>query len=79
MRLAQALDVFVAIARQASLNLIFAVFREGVGDQGPAARAERQPFDVLFLGEVRADADRVAAGGSTRSADGQPADLAGLR
>ena len=38
-----------------------------VGDQRPAARAERQPLDVLLLREVRPDAERVAAGAVRRS------------
>ena len=67
MRLAQALDVLVAVPRQAKLDLVLAVLREGVRDQRPAARADRQPLDVLLLGEVRPDADRVAAGRSARS------------
>ncbi len=75
MRLAQALDVLVAVPRQAELDLVFAVLREGVRDQRPAARAERQALDVFFLGEVRPDADRVAAGRPARAADGQAADL----
>ena len=74
-RLAQALDVLVAVPRQAELDLVLAVLRERVRDQGPAARADRQPLDVLLLGEVRPDADRVAAGRPARAADGQPADL----
>ena len=68
MRLAQALDVLVAVARQPDLDLVLAVLREGVRNQRPAARAERQPLDVLFLGEVRPDADRVAAGRPARAA-----------
>ena len=43
-RLVQALDVLVAVPRQAELDLILAVPREGVGDQGPASRAERGTF-----------------------------------
>ena len=61
-RLAQALDVLVAVARQPDLDLVLAVLREGVRDERAAARAERQPLDVLLLREVRPDADRVAAG-----------------
>ena len=52
-RLAQAFDVLVAVARQPDLDLVLAVLREGVADQRAAARAERQPFDVLLLREVR--------------------------
>ena len=52
-RLAQALDVLVAVARQADLDLVLAVLREGVADQRAAARAERQPLDVLLLRDVR--------------------------
>ena len=75
MRLAQALDVLVAVPRQSDLDLVLAVLRERVGDQGPAARADRQALDVLLLGDVRPDADRVAAGGPARAPDGQAADL----
>ena len=61
-RLAQTFDVFVAVPRQPNLDLVFAVLREGVADHGAAARAERQPVDVLLLREVRRKAERVAAG-----------------
>ncbi len=52
-RLAQAFDVLVAVARQANLDLVLAVQREGVVDQRAAARAERQAVEVLLLREVR--------------------------
>ena len=67
-RLAQALDVLVAVARQPDLDVVLAVLRERVADQRAAARAERQPVDVLLLREVRPDAERVAAGRPARAA-----------
>ena len=75
MRLAKALDVLVAVPRQPELDLELAVLREGVRDQRPAAGADREPLDVLLLGEVGPDAERVAAGGSARAPHGQAADL----
>ena len=59
--LAEALDVLVAIPRQPGLDFEFAVSREGVGDQSAAARADGEPLDVLLLGDVGSDAERVAA------------------
>ena len=41
-RLAQALDVLVAVARQPNLDLVLAVQRKRVGDHGAAARADRK-------------------------------------
>ena len=75
MRFVQALDVLVAVARQAELDLILAVLREGVRDQCPAACADWQALDVIFLGDVRADANRIAARGTAWTAHGEPADL----
>ena len=75
MRLAQALDVLVAVARQAELDLVFAVLGERIRDHRPAARPDRQPVDVFLLGEVRPDADRFAAGRSAGVPDRQAADL----
>ena len=49
----QPFDVLVAVARQPDLDLVLAVQRERVADQRAAARAERQPVDVLLLREVR--------------------------
>ena len=67
MRLAQAFDVLVAIARQPNLDLVLAVQREGVVDDGAAARADRQALDVLFLRQVRRNPDRVAARRAART------------
>ena len=77
MRLAQALDLLVAVAPQANLDLVLAVLREDVGTEDAAARADRQPLDVLFLRQIRRDPDRVAAGRSARPPDRQPADFLG--
>jgi hypothetical protein len=53
MRLGQPLDELVAIARQAKLELIFAVGRKRVPHAGAGARAERLPVEVIFLRQVR--------------------------
>jgi hypothetical protein len=74
-RLLQALNVLVAVPGQADLDLVVAVLGEVVRDQGSAARADRQSFDVLFLGDVRPDPDRVAARRATGASHGQAADL----
>ena len=78
-RLAQALDLFVAVARQANLNLILAITRESVVDERTAARAGRQTFNLLFLREVRAKAKRIAAGLAKRCAHREAADFLGGR
>ena len=64
----QALDVLVAVARQPDLDLVFAVQRKRVRNDGAAARAERQPVEVLLLRQVRRKHDRVAAGRARRAA-----------
>ena len=66
-RFVQPFDLLVAIARQADLDLVLAILREGVGNQRTAARAQRQPFDVLLLRQVRAQTKRVAAGAARRT------------
>ena len=76
-RLAQPLDLFVAVAGEPDLNLILAVARECVLQQCAAARARRQPFDVLFLREVGAKAKGVAARLAIWRADREPADFLG--
>ena len=73
----QPLDVLVPIARQANLELVVAVHREGVADERAAARADRQPFDVVFLREVGRRPDRVAVGRYARTSHGDAADLLG--
>ena len=75
----QPFDVLVAIARQADLELVLAVHRERVLDERAAARADGQPFDVLFLREVGRRPDRVAVGRHARPSDGHAADLLGRR
>ena len=78
-RLAQALDLFVAVARQANLNLILTIAREGVVQQRAAARAGRQTFDVLLLREIGAKTERIAARLAKRCAHREPADFLGGR
>ena len=72
---AQPLDVLVAVAREADGHLVHAVDREGVRHQRAAPRADRQPFEVLLLGQVGTHADRRAAGREPRAADRELADL----
>ena len=74
-RLAQSLDVLVAIARQPNLDLVLAILWKGVMDQRTASGPDRQAVDVLFLRDVGGHADRFAAGRFTRATDGHPADL----
>ena len=74
-RLAQALDLLVAIARQADLDLVFPIPRERVVDDGAAARAEGKSLDVLLLREVWRHADRLAARRAARAPDRDAADL----
>ena len=59
-RLAQPLDVLVAVAREPDLDVVLAVLREGVRHQHAAARPEGQPLDVPFLRQVRRDPEGVA-------------------
>ena len=74
MRLAETLEMLVAVPRQTDLDLIVAVLRERIRYQGPAARPDWQPLDVFLLGQVRPDADCVAPGRPASTADGQAAD-----
>ena len=74
---AEAFDVLVAVARESNLDLVLAVQREGVRDDGAAARAEGQSLEVLFLGEVSRKPDGVAAWRTACASDGQPADFLG--
>src|SRR4030095_2126364 len=72
---AQALNFFVAIARQPDLDLILAIAWKGVGNQGTAASANRQPFNVLFLSQVRPNAEGVPSGRTTQCSDCRAADF----
>jgi hypothetical protein len=62
------------VAQQKDVELVGGVLREGVREPEPAARAQRQAFDLIFLRIVRRNAVRrrqhVAIG-----ADGKGADL----
>ena len=67
--------MLVAVARQPELDLVLGVEREGVGNHGSAARAERELLEVLLLGEVGRKGDGVAARRPAGTPDRQPADL----
>ena len=69
--------MFVAVAREADLHLVFGVDREGVAQRLAAAGAEGQALEVLFLGEIGREVDGLAAGRPGGDADGQPADFPG--
>ena len=73
-RLGQPLDVLVAVALQADLNLVLAVEREDVVDDGPSAGAERQAVDVVLLGAVGGHDHHPAARGGRPAAHGQLGD-----
>src|SRR5262249_61713111 len=66
-------DVLVAGPGQPDLHVVFAVLREGVRDQDAAARPQRQPLDVAFLGLIRRGPKGVAVGGQRLTPEGQPA------
>ena len=78
-RLGQPLDLLVTVAPQADRDVVLAVLRERVGDDGAAAGAEWQALDVLFLREVRRHPECVAARRAPDPADREPADLLGRR
>ena len=74
-RLAQSLDVLVAIAGEPDLDFVLSIHWKRVGHQRAAARADRQSLDVFFLREVRRSPDGVAAGRAARPPDRYTADL----
>ena len=65
-RLGEAFDVLVAVAREADLDFVLGVEREGVAERAAAARAEGQLVEVLLLREVGRKAEGVAAGSAGR-------------
>ena len=73
-RLAQALDVLVAVARQPDRELVDPVGREVPGREQAAARTDRQTLDMLLLSQIgiRAEGD---AGRFGHPAHGETADL----
>src|SRR6185503_24606 len=52
-RLAQALDLFIAVPRQPYLNLVLTIAGEGIGKHRATTRSDGKTLDVLFLSEVR--------------------------
>ena len=74
-RFLEALDLLVAVAGEADLNLVVAVLRKRVGDERAAARAEREALDVFLLGDVGFDAEGIATGDFARGADGETGDF----
>src|SRR5688572_33209638 len=77
MRLAQAFDMFVAVACEADLNLILPIARKGVRNQHAAASAQWQTLDVFFLCEIGWHAKRITPGPGSRRADSQTTNLFG--
>src|SRR3954468_16074490 len=61
MWLVQALNLFVSIACQANLDFIFSVSWKRVTQQSAAARPQRQTLDLLFLRNIRPNAESIAA------------------
>ncbi len=78
-RLVQPFHVFVAIPREAHLDLVVPRHRKVVGDQGPAPRPERKPLHPLFLGSVARQADHPQLRRARIAAHRQAADLPGRR
>lgn len=72
-----AFDVFVAIAGEADLELVFGVDGEGVSDDFAAAGAEGETVEGILLGEVGREIEGFAAGGAGGGADGEAGDFAG--
>ena len=79
MRFGEALDVLVAIARQANRDLVLTVDRERMRNQRATACPDRKALEVLLLRQVRSKTDGRAARRKARTSDGQPADLLGRR
>src|ERR1041385_1420956 len=69
MRFVQTLNLFIAIARQPNLDFIFSVSWKRERNQGATPRSHRKSFEVLLLGDVRPNADSVAAGRAPGRAD----------
>ena len=67
--------MLVAIAHQPDLDLVLAIQRKRVMDEGAAARADRKTVDVFFLRELRGNSDGLAAGRAARASDRDAADL----
>jgi len=59
---ADALDVFVAIALQPNSDVVFGILREGVFHDHASVGTERLIFELLFLGEIGRQRLQVAAG-----------------
>jgi hypothetical protein len=74
-RLLQSLDLFVAIAGEAHLNLVFAVLWKSIWNQRAAAGAEGQTLDAFLLCDVRLDPKRISAGCLARGANGEAGNL----
>ena len=74
-RLSQPADVSFQIAREPDLDLVLAVLDERVGHRHPAARAQGQAGQMIFLREVGRQANDVALERRLRAADRQAADF----
>ena len=74
-RLPQPADVSFQIAREPDLDLVLAVLGECVGHRHPAARAQGQAGQMIFLREVGRQANDVALERRLRAADRQAADF----
>ncbi len=75
LRVPQALDVPGIAAREQDLDVVLAVLHERVTRRNPATRADREAGYMVFLRDVRRDANDVALQGRLGGANRQPADL----
>src|SRR5262245_61209340 len=74
-RLAQTLDVFIAVPGEPDLDVVVAVPRHGVRNPQAAARPEWKAQDMVFLRLVGGRAEGVATGRRGRPSDGRPGNL----
>ena len=75
MRAGEAFHVFVAVAREAQLDVVFRVLREVEAGDGAAAGAEGKFVEMLFLRKVGGEDDGFAAGRAHGAADREAADF----
>jgi hypothetical protein len=58
----EALDVLIAVASEAEVNLVVGVEGEGVAEGDAAASADGQVVEMRFLGQVRRKLEGIATG-----------------
>ena len=74
-RFPEAFHVLVPVARQSYLDLVLAIEREVVLQQGSAPGPEGKSVEMSFLGEIGAQYNDPASRNDAAAPHGQPADL----